>query len=181
MTFAAPTGQLFRFEGGVLSARELLARVPFFSEVLDPGELDRLALAARREEFDRGAVIVREGDRGDSLFVIESGSASVTVSGRSQTVATLGAGGVIGEMSLLTGAPRSATVAALRPVVAYRIGKAQLQPILDRSPSLYERFAAMAESRKSELGRIYGPGIEKLYFASRAQLVAAMRTFFGRG
>ena len=123
---------------------------------------------------------MKEGDAGELLLVIASGSVSVTVGGRSQTVATLGPGDIVGEMSLLTGALRSATVVALRPVVTYRIGKAEIQPILDHSPSLYERFAAMAEKRKEELGEIYGPGIEKLYFTSRAHLVHAMRTFFGK-
>jgi CRP-like cAMP-binding protein len=66
------------------------------------------------------------------------------------------------------------------PVVAYRIGKDQLQPILDRSPALYERFAAMIERRKAELERIYGPGVHKAALASRAQFVAAMRSFFGK-
>lgn len=95
-------------------------------------------------------------------------------------MATLGPGSVVGEMSLLTGAPRSATVVALMPVVAYRIGKEQLQPILDRSPSLYDRFAGMVEKRKAEIERVYGPGAGKLYLSSRAQLVAAMRGFFGK-
>ncbi|MCB1503196.1 MAG: cyclic nucleotide-binding domain-containing protein [Bauldia sp.] len=163
-----------------MDAKSLLAKVPLFAEVLSPADLDALALVAWREDFDRGAVLMREGEPGNSLLVIASGDVSITVAGRSQTVATLGPGDVVGEMSLLAGAPRSATVAALRPVVAYRIGKAQLQPILGHSPSLYERFAEMVEKRKAELGDIYGPGLEKLYFASRAQLVSAMRSFFGK-
>jgi CRP-like cAMP-binding protein len=163
-----------------MDARALLVKVPFFAEVLSPADLDALALTAWRDDYDRGAVLMREGEPGDSLFVIASGDVSVTVGGRSQTVATLGPGEIVGEMSLLAGAPRSATVAALRPVVAYRIGKDQLRSILDHSPSLYERFAEMAEKRKAELADIYGPGLEKLYFASRAQLVNAMRTFFGK-
>ena len=166
--------------GDTMDARSLLAKVPFFAEVLSPADLDALALAASRTDYDRDAVLMREGDPGDSLLVIASGNVSVTVGGRTQTVATLGPGDVVGEMSLLTGAKRSASVVALRPVVAYRIGKEQLRPILDHSPSLYERFAAMVEKRKAELGDIYGPGIEKLYFASRAHLVNAMRTFFGK-
>jgi CRP-like cAMP-binding protein len=163
-----------------MDANALLVKVPFFAEVLPAADLEALALAAWRSEYDRDAVLMREGEPGDSLVVIASGSVSVTVGGRSQTVATLGPGDIVGEMSLLAGAPRSATVVALRPVIAYRIGKDQLQTILDHSPSLYERFAEMVEKRKAELADIYGPGLEKLYFASRAQLVSAMRTFFGK-
>jgi CRP-like cAMP-binding protein len=163
-----------------VNARNLLGKATFFSEVLDGPDLDALALVAWRADYDRGATLMREGESGDSLLVIASGTVDVTVAGRSQTVATLGPGSVVGEMSLLTGAPRSATVVALMPVVAYRIGKKQLQPILDRSPSLYERFAAMVEKRKAEIERVYGPGMGKLYLSSRTQLVAAMRGFFGK-
>ena len=164
-----------------MNARELLGRATFFADVLDGPDLDALARVAERAEYDRGAILMREGDRGDSLLVIATGTVDVTVAGRSQTVATLGPGSVVGEMSLLTGAARSATVVALMPVGAYRVGKDQLQPILDRSPVLYERFAAMVERRKGELERIYGPGVGKAFFASRGQLVAAMRAFFGKG
>ena len=163
-----------------MNARELLGKSTFFADVLDGADLDALALVAWREDFDRGAVLMRERDRGASLFVIASGTVDVSVAGRTQTVATLGPGSVVGEMSLLTGAPRSATVTALMPVSAYRIGKEQLQPILDRRPILYERFAAMVEKRQAELEQVYGPGLDKAFFASRAQFVAAMRAFFGK-
>ena len=93
---------------------------------------------------------------------------------------TAGARASDGEMSLLAGASRSATVVAAEPVTAYRVAKAQLEPILNRSPSLYDRFAAMAEKRNAELERIYGTGIGKLYFVSRAQFVEVMRAFFGK-
>jgi len=165
---------------GQVSARELLGKATFFADVLDAPDLDALALVAWRDDYDRGAVLMREGDRGGSLFVIASGTVNVSVAGRTQTVATLGPGSVVGEMSLLTGTPRSATVTALMPVSAYRIGKEQLQPILDRRPVLYDRFAAMIERRKAELEQIYGPGIDRTFLASRAHFVAAMRSFFGR-
>lgn len=163
-----------------MNARELLGKSTFFADVLDGADLDALALVAWREDFDRGAVLMRERERGNSLFVIARGTVNVSISGRAQTVATLGPGSVVGEMSLLTGAPRSATVTALMPVSAYRIGKDQLQPILDRRPILYERFAAMVEKRKADLEQVYGPGLDKAFLTSRAQFVAAMRAFFGK-
>jgi CRP-like cAMP-binding protein len=163
-----------------MNARDLFASVPFFAEVLDDRDLVALALVAWPMEYDVGNVIMKQNDRGDSLLVIDSGTVNVSVVGKSQPVATLGHGDVVGEMSLLTGAPRSATVVAAEPVKAYRVAKAQLAPILEHSPSLYDRFAAMAENRKAALEQVYGPGIGKLYFASRGQLVAAMRTFFAK-
>lgn len=163
-----------------MNARDILAGVPFFAEALDDAQLDALAESAREVGFDRGSTLMREGEPGDSLLVIMSGTVNVSVAGRPQTVATLGEGDIVGEMSLLTGAPRSATVAALRPVVALEIGRDDLEPLLIMSPSLFERFAAVAEKRRAELDRIYGPKLTELYLTSQAQLAGAMRAFFGR-
>ena len=102
-----------------MKAGDILAKVPFFADVLDEAQLDALAKSARRVEFDRFSTLMHEGDRDNSLLVIASGTVNVSVAGRPQTVATLGEGDVVGEMSLLTGAPRSATVTAVRPVVAF--------------------------------------------------------------
>ncbi len=163
-----------------MNARDVLATVPFFAETLDDGQLDALAATARRVDYDRGSTLMREGDSDDSLVVIADGAVNVSVAGRPETVATLGEGDIVGEMSLLTGAPRSATVTVVRPVVAFEIGKDDLEPLLIMSPSLFERFAAMVEQRREDLDRIYGPRFAELYLSSQTQLVGAMRAFFGR-
>jgi CRP-like cAMP-binding protein len=163
-----------------VNPREILAKVPFFAETLDDAELDALAVSARRVEYDRAATLMREGDRNDSLLVIVDGTVNVSVAASPQTVATLGAGDIVGEMSLLTGVPRSATVTAVRPVVALEVTKADIEPLLVMSPSLFERFAAVVESRRAELDRVYGPSLAELYLSSQAHLVGAMRAFFGR-
>ena len=163
-----------------MNARDLFASVPFFADVLDQRDLVALALVAWPMEYGADAIIMRQGVPGDSLIVIDTGTVSVNVVGKPQPVAILRHGNVVGEMSLVTGAPRAATVIALEPVTAYRVAKEQLAPILDRSPSLYDRVAAMVETRQAELDQLYGTGIEGLYFASRAQLVSAMRTFFAK-
>jgi CRP-like cAMP-binding protein len=163
-----------------VNVREVLARVPFFAETLDDAQLDALAASARRVDFDRAATLMREGERENTLLVIASGDVNVSVAGRPQTVATLGEGDIVGEMSLLTGAPRSATVTAVRPVVAIAIGKDDLEPLLVMSPSLFERFAQVVEKRRAELDRVYGPSFAELYLSSQAHLVGAMRAFFGR-
>jgi CRP-like cAMP-binding protein len=157
-----------------------LAGVPFFADALDDAQLDALAASVRKVECDRGSALMREGDPGESVLVIVSGTVNVSVAGRPQTVASLGAGDIVGEMSLLTGAPRSATVTAVRPVVACEIGKDDLEPLLIMSPSLFERFAAVAEKRRTELDRVYGPKVTELYLTSQGQLAGAMRAFFGR-
>ena len=165
-----------------MNTREFLATVPFFADALDASELDALATRTKRSEFDRGAVIVREHDLGDSLFAILHGTTEVsTRSGRAAThVATLRAGDIFGEMSLLTGARRSATVTAVTPVVALDIGRSAFEPLLAASPALFDRFAAMLDERRAELDRIHGDGFWNLYGLPRDQIAPAIRSFFTR-
>jgi CRP-like cAMP-binding protein len=93
-------------------------------------------------------------------------------------VATLGAGDMVGEMSLMTGARRSATVTTLKPVTAVEIGKVALAAMIVRLPDLVQRFAGVMEQRQAELARIrdghgwYGGGL------SRAELAARMTAFY---
>jgi CRP-like cAMP-binding protein len=137
--------------------RDILAKTPFFADVLDRGQLDALAAGLRVAEFARGATLIREDDLGASMFVLASGEASVTVPGkaRARRVATLRAGDIFGEMSLLTGARRAATVSATTPVRAVEIPKAALSPLIAASPELADRFAAMLKKRQGELDRAY--------------------------
>jgi len=164
-----------------MNTREFLGTIPFFAEVLDGKQLDALAAGANRREYDRGAFLIREDDLGETMFALIGGAAEVSVhdAGKDRHVATVNAGQIVGEMSLLTGARRSATVTALSPVVALEIPKSALEPILDASPVLIEHFAAMLEKRQGELDRLYGAGFWNLFGLPRNDLVLVMRSFFG--
>src|SRR5271165_5189764 len=91
----------------------LLANQPLFSS-LDQNQLNHLALGSRRIRFGQGEKIISQGDAGNSMFVLATGKAEVQVErdGRYQEVGSLVAGDCFGEISLLTGEPRSATVMA---------------------------------------------------------------------
>ena len=80
---------------------------------LTDAERARLVAASAERLYRAGEAIVRQGDTGDSMFVICRGGARVTVSPGGQEVARFGPGGYFGEMSLLTGQPRTATVSAI--------------------------------------------------------------------
>jgi CRP-like cAMP-binding protein len=168
--------------GPDVETREFLGTVPLFAEALDVGELDALATGTRQTEFDRAAVIVRQHDVGESMFAILRGTAEVSTrhARTASHVATLRAGDIFGEMSLLTGARRSATVTAVGPVVALEIGRSALQPILAASPALYDRFAAILDQRRFELDRVHGDGFWNLYGLPRDQIAPAIRSFFSR-
>jgi len=165
---------------GPVNARDFLGTVAFFADVLDSAQLDALAAGSLLTKFARGSVIIPKHDAGSSMFTIVSGSVEVSTrdTGRRSHVATLHAGDIIGEMSLLTGARRSATVIAADPVVALEISKSAMKPILDAAPALYDRFAAMLDKRRLELDRIHGDGFWNLQGLPRDQLGPNMRRFF---
>lgn len=90
-----------------------LANVPIFSGC-SKHELQLIARAAKEVNHKDGTVIAREGERGIGLFLILEGECSVTIGGRSK--AKLGSGDFFGEVALLDGGPRTATVTATTPV-----------------------------------------------------------------
>jgi CRP/FNR family transcriptional regulator, cyclic AMP receptor protein len=90
-----------------------LAQVPIFSECTKR-ELTIIGRAAKEVSHREGTVIAREGERGVGLFLILEGQCKVTIGGK--TKAKLGPGDFFGEVALLDGGPRTATVTALTPV-----------------------------------------------------------------
>ena len=94
---------------------ELLARVPVFS-TLQEGDLEQVAQLAVPRSFDAGQVVLREGDRSDTCYIVQAGSARAVhehADGRTITLATFGPGDIFGELGLFEDERRSATVEAL--------------------------------------------------------------------
>ncbi len=89
--------------------REVLARMPLFARLSDR-ELLRVMQAVEVRKYEHDQVVIREGDRGDELFIVLSGK--VTVSRGGEVLTRLGAGEHFGEMALIRAVPRSATVKA---------------------------------------------------------------------
>ena len=100
--------------------------------------------------FPAGSILMTEGDFATSMFAIVEGRVSVTVAdqdGGERQVADLKAGDIVGEMSLMTGARRSATVTAETEVVTLEVTKFSLEAILARAPELIDRFGIAEEMR----------------------------------
>ena len=115
---------------------ELLAEVPFL-QFLD--DKDRAALAADLDvvRFPAGRVLFNYGDPGDSLYVIRSGEVEVFFkddTGSRIVLDTAKAGDVFGELSLLDGGPRTASVVATQDLEALRVDRANLDHFLKRHP-----------------------------------------------
>lgn len=163
-----------------MDARRFLGSVSFFADTLTADELDALAVGARDVQFDRGATIIREHDAGDSLFVVVQGAVAVSIrdAGMDRSVATLRDGEIFGEMSLLTGAARAATVLAQTPVIALEVDHSALRPLLSAEPLLSERFATMLEKRRVELDQLYGPGLWPFLGRKSRDFALSIRSYF---
>jgi CRP/FNR family cyclic AMP-dependent transcriptional regulator len=110
-----------------------LANVPIFSGC-SKRELTLIARAAKEVNHKEGTVIAREGERGIGLFLILNGECEVTIGGKRK--AKLSAGDFFGEVALLDGGPRTATVTALTPVKLVGITGWVFRGLLMEHPSI---------------------------------------------
>jgi CRP-like cAMP-binding protein len=124
--------------------------VPLFGP-LGEERIGRLATRSRRLLFGDGEGIVREGDEGNSFFIIEHGSVRVVLGyadGKpGRTIAQLGPGDYFGEMSLLAGDRRTATVVAEGDVALLEIGSDAFQEIVLADPAILEPISQLAARR----------------------------------
>ena len=129
---------------------QFLKHVRLFSE-MGPESLSKLAGCLKSAEFPAQEVIVREGAPGVSMYVIKSGLVEVrkkdAVTGIDFLVATLGEGAAMGEMSLLTGRPRSATVTTVKPTVVFTLTRADFRNLLTQHPEISLGLARILAER----------------------------------
>ena len=112
---------------------EMLRRVPLFSD-LSKKELDQLARTGRVVDHAEGHVVVTEGEKGVGFHLILDGEARVTKGGR--TVAKLGPGQWFGEISMIDGGPRTATVSAATQLHTFGVASWDFHPLLKTSPTI---------------------------------------------
>ena len=165
-------------------ALSILRAEPLF-ESLSEEQLDHVVQEARLKLFGRGEPVIEEGAEGDSMFVMLRGAANVFVSknGSRIRVATLGEGDCFGEMSLLTGEPRSATVRADGDCYVMEIGKPVMAELLRDAPSYLEKLSGLLAQRKMETEGILkeAPNTGEKVLKQRqytATFLNRLRTFF---
>src|SRR5262245_4509542 len=110
-----------------------LVEIPLFAG-LGRRHLNKVAALARIRRLQKGATIVAAGEPGDALYVVLDGE--VSVERRGLPAITRGAGSFFGEMALLDGGPRSATVVARGSVVCLTISRSGFQKLLRREPAM---------------------------------------------
>ncbi|GIW82531.1 MAG: mechanosensitive ion channel protein MscS [Gemmatales bacterium] len=129
--------------------RRALGYVDFLADLPDDA-LDQLAAAAQRRFYASGEIIIREGEGGNDLFILHSGEVSVSVldeNGQQVELGRLGEHDFFGEMSLMTGAKRSATVTATKDCEVFVIDKFALAPLLESLPHLAEHISETLADR----------------------------------
>ncbi|HNP71973.1 MAG TPA: cyclic nucleotide-binding domain-containing protein [Kouleothrix sp.] len=124
-----------------------LGQVPLFSR-LSPFERSRLAALLQPEHYPRGATIIREGEPGQALYVIEEGQ--VVVAQGEQTIAHLDEGNFFGEMALLDKLPHNADVRALTPVEVLALPAADFAELLRQQPALLVQLKDVANQRRAD-------------------------------
>ncbi len=112
---------------------KLLKEVPLFSE-LGPADLERVAGLFKRRLFASGETVTKEGSGGAAFFLIESGTAGVTV--RNKTRAPLAPGSHFGEVALIDGKERSATITATSDLVCYGLTYWDFQPLVRENAAI---------------------------------------------
>jgi CRP-like cAMP-binding protein len=117
-------------------------------------EIDLLASELRYAPFTAGEVMTRQGADAHWLYLIMDGTASVRVAvagGLEREVARLKGGNFFGEMSLMTGNPREATVVAITDCECYRLGADSFKRVIKAHPEKAEEIAGVLAERRSQL------------------------------
>ena len=129
--------------------QQIVARVELFADLIE-SELTTLSQSVREVRMPRGADVVRAGEQGDSMYILVEGLLDVLVDsdGAEVLVGHIRAGEFFGEMSLLTGEPRSATVRASTEIVAFEVRKTDLEPLLIARTALAHTITEKVAERR---------------------------------
>jgi CRP-like cAMP-binding protein len=129
--------------------------------------------------------LIVEGEPGDSFFVVDRGEVEVTkrFGTRERSLARLMEGQVFGEMALLTGEPRSASVTAVSDVDVFTIDKAGFLEVLRKNPRLADDISTILAERQEALNQAQGDATARFEGSSRGEikqhLLGRIRSYFG--
>ncbi len=149
-----------------------------FLAALPEEVMDHLVERTRVALYSDGENVIEQGEEGDELFIVNEGEVAIIVN--KTEVARLGKGKFFGEMSLLTGEKRTATVAARGAAQLFRISSDDMRDILEKDPSLAEHLAEVLARRKAQLEeqKTGNPPSKKEEQAESNILLSRIRSFF---
>jgi len=166
------------------AARIILRQQPLF-KCLSDEQLDALMPRGRVVHFGKDEKLIRQGETGESMFILVEGEANVVFerNGSSKFVASLGPGDCFGEMSLLTGERRSATVIANTDCEVVEIARPVLAKSLKQNPELLKELSQLLAKRQMENDGVLAAEISETGLKARETRYAAtfldkLRSFF---
>lgn len=170
-------------------SRELERRMSALASVdlfrgLPEHQREELAGELRYTPFAIGEAVTHEGDRDDGLYMIVDGEATVRIGkgAEQREVARLGAGQFFGEMSLMTGEARTASVVASTKLECYRIDKPAFQRILRETPGIADSIADVLATRRTALSAARDEHVDDKanhMQSAKQHLLGKIRGFFG--
>jgi small-conductance mechanosensitive channel/CRP-like cAMP-binding protein len=158
-----------------------LKRVEIFHSLTD-AELEMLAGHLVQAPFCAGATMTHQGDVAHWLYLIIAGEADVWVDSAKtprKQIAALHAGDIFGEMGMMTGSARTATVTAKTDVDCYRLDKEGFANILTRRPDIATDMSQVLDRRRQELEKLHGD--QAAHAGDHENILARIREFFGLG
>ncbi len=165
----------------------LMEKVEMLTALSTP-ELQKLVTHVKRETYAMGEIPVRQGDAGDSFYIIKSGKVDVVVEkspGEQVVVATLGPGNFFGEMSLLTGAVRTASIHVNEDAEFIVIDKDSFASTLVNNPSIAESLSRILSERQAGLDaereRLDPAMLESRKKDVSGRMLSNIKEFFGLG
>jgi CRP-like cAMP-binding protein len=162
--------------------RQLLANSFLFSQ-LEPSHLDEMLIAARTKRAKAREVIFHRGDEGSHVYAIVRGRLKVVVpstDGKEMVVAILEPGEVFGEMALLEGSDRTATVTAIEDSELLVLGRREFIPILERHPKVAIRLLAALSGRLRQVNALVGDTLFLNLPARLAKKLLSLARRFGQ-
>jgi CRP-like cAMP-binding protein len=173
-------------------AEDLLGRIDFVKALSEPAR-KTLAERARFVEYGPGQAIVKQGEQGDTLFLVARGEVGVRIrvdavagsardarsSDGDRELARLGRGALFGEMSVLTGDPRTATVVAIGDAALLAVDRDAFERILSAEPELAQKLADVITRRRLALDQVRAEQQAPVLDKESSNLLSRIRGIFG--
>ncbi len=157
---------------------EAVSTVPVFADLSDEDRRE-LVDASLERVYGAGEVVVRQGEPGASMFVVGRGTLRVTIEPNDTEVAQHGPGSFFGEMSLLTGKPRTATVRAATDCVLMEVTTDAFKRFVVDQPAVLEKVAAAVMTRQQQLEATRASAAAATGAETPARFLARVRKFLG--
>jgi CRP-like cAMP-binding protein len=164
-------------------AHDLLSRIDFVAALSNEGRRI-LAERARFQEFGPGQPVVRQGEQGDTFYLVARGEVAVRVltDAGEKEMARLGRGAYFGEMSLLTGEPRTATVLATAEAALLAVDRDAFERVFAQDPNVGQELATVIARRRLALESAHAEGAapSALVEKETSNLLDRIKSMFGR-